>query len=69
MIITQILASLGSEAGMKPFQKRYEQLETIISVCKRDEEVVITPEVDEVVIKTCPKRSKVVTKKPYHFPD
>ena len=43
---TQILASLGSEGGMKTFQKRYEQLETIILLWKRGEEVVITPEHD-----------------------
>ena len=40
---TQILASLGSEVGMKAFQKRYEQLET---VWKRSEKVVIIPEHD-----------------------
>ena len=43
---TQILASLGSEVRMKAFQKRYEQLETIVSVWKRSEKVVITPEHD-----------------------
>ena len=43
---TQILASLGSKGGMKTFQKRYEQLETIILLWKRGEEVVITPEHD-----------------------
>ena len=43
---TQILASLGSEGGVKTFQKRYEQSETIISVWKRGEEVIITPEHD-----------------------
>lgn len=31
---------------MKTFQKRYEQLETIILLWKRGEEVVITPEHD-----------------------
>ena len=40
---TQILASLGSEVGVKAFQKRYEQLET---VWKRSEKVVIIPEHD-----------------------